>query len=201
MAKGENSLIIATKNQGKIQEISELLHNIPFSLLSLTDIQPSIALPEETGTTYEENALIKAKAVAEQTGILTIADDSGMEVDALPGQWGVRSARQFSGSNEERNQYILEQLKDQENRKAKYVCVAVVYDPKKHSYKSFTGELFGEIAQQVQGEGGFGFDPIFIPFGYQETFGKLGTMIKNTISHRAHAFQAVATYLEQLGKE
>ena len=163
------------------------------------NLSSQVQVPEETGQTYEENAQIKATAVGQQTGLLTVADDSGLEIAALPGQWGVKSARQFLGDSHARNQFVLEQLQDEQNRNAKYVCVAVLYNPKTKQSQSFRGELFGNIvAAAGKGEQGFGFDPIFMPNGYSQTFAELGPEIKNSISHRAVAFRALVEYVTNL---
>ncbi|MBI5151380.1 MAG: RdgB/HAM1 family non-canonical purine NTP pyrophosphatase [Candidatus Pacebacteria bacterium] len=188
-------LLIATHNAGKKKEISEVLGSIGWEVLTLDDISLSVPEPEETGTTYEENALIKAKHAGDISGLLTIADDSGIEVEALPGELGVYSSR-FAKSDEERVQKLLKTMEGQTKRGAKFVSCIVIYDPVTQMHNSFFGEVVGKLAEEPRGSRGFGYDPIFIPNGYEKTFGELGNEVKNTISHRAKALGKMKKYLQ-----
>lgn len=152
---------------------------------------------EETGATFAENATLKAQAFGNKTQILTISDDSGLEVIALNGQPGVYSKRFAPGSDQDRNQKILELLESRADRSAQYKAVICLYDPATQSQQFFEGLVKGKIAWQARGTTGFGYDPIFIPDGYEQTFAELGSQIKNRLSHRAQALQAVQKYLKE----
>lgn len=178
-------IIFASQNLHKISEFKALLSDTGIELLSLRDIDISDDI-DETGSTYEENALIKAKTIAQRTGEITISDDSGLEIAALNNQPGVYSAR-FMGhdtSYELKNQALIDQLKDKDNRDACFICAIAIAD--KTGTWCCRGVVNGIIAPEVQGKG-FGYDPIFIPEGYQDSFGVLDISIKNRISHRAKA--------------
>lgn len=187
--------LIATHNEGKKKELQKLLSELHISLLTLDDIPQHIVLPEETGTTYEENALIKAKAAGDRTGITTIADDSGIEVTALPNVLGVKSARYADGTTDGRIQQLLKDLQDKQDRSARYVCSIVLYDPTTHTHQAFTGIWEGAVSYERKGTHGFDYDFVFVPKGYKNTVGELGEEIKNTYSHRAVALQKLREYL------
>jgi len=201
-------LILATKNKGKVKEIREFFKPSPIvgvitnnstviELQSLNDFPEIVDIPE-TGDTFEENAWIKAKAVYDRTQICTLADDSGLEVDYLNGRPGVYSAR-YSGENaadEDNRKKLLHELKNaaDHNRTARFVCVMVFYDGIKNSI--FKGVCEGTIIESERGNEGFGYDPIFIPEGYDKTFAELDMKTKNQISHRGKALTAVKQYLK-----
>jgi XTP/dITP diphosphohydrolase len=191
-------LLIATSNEGKRAEIELLLSDLPVSLLDLRNF-PAIRPMAETGTTFVENACLKAIGYATQTGLLTVADDSGLEVDALGGAPGVRSARYIgeSASDAERVEALLAALAlvDESKRSARFVSAIVIADSNREILNVSVGECEGRIALATRGHGGFGYDPVFIPNGGDLTFAELKPEIKNQISHRAHALAAARAYL------
>ncbi len=178
-----HKIIVATSNEHKLKEIKEIFND--FNVVGLKkDYDP----PEETGQTFCENALIKAKNI-EHFGEIILADDSGLEVQALLGLPGVYSARYSGGSDFDNNKKLLEELKYIGNRKARFVCCMVAIINKK--IVSAEGVLEGTIAFESKGENGFGYDPIFIPIGYNNTLAELGSEIKNKISHRKKALEGI----------
>jgi XTP/dITP diphosphohydrolase len=191
-------LLIATSNEGKRAEIQLLLSDLPVSLFDLQNF-PTIEPVSETGTTYVENASLKAIAYAAQTGLLTLADDSGLEVDALGGAPGVRSARYTgeSASDAERIEALLAALAfvDESKRSARFVSAVVIADSNREILNVSVGECEGRIALATRGDGGFGYDPVFIPNRGDLTFAELKPEIKNQISHRARALAATRAYL------
>jgi XTP/dITP diphosphohydrolase len=192
-------LLIATRNAGKIVEVESLLDGLPLRLRSLAEF-PEIGEVEETGTTFAENAALKASNYAAQTRLWTLADDSGLEVEALGGAPGVYSARYAGGAgatDAERNAKLLAELsrtRDAE-RRARFVCVIAISDPSARLVNSSTGICEGRIALAPRGVEGFGYDPVFIPEGYQQSFGELLPEIKQRISHRARALEAARSFL------
>ena len=194
-------LLIATQNRGKWAEIRQILSDLPFRFLSLKDF-PAINAVEETGKTFMDNAVLKANGYASQTRTLTLADDSGLEVDALEGKPGVFSAR-YAGeraSDEERVKRLLDDLAsvDALGRTARFVSAIAVANPEGKILKLSIGSCEGAISFSPHGEGGFGYDPIFIPLGYDLSFAELGSEIKNDISHRARALAETRDYLAGL---
>lgn len=193
-----HELLIATSNQGKIAELQLLLASLPLRLRSLAEF-PDIKDVEETGTTFSDNAALKATAYAEQTGLWALADDSGLEVDALGGAPGVFSAR-YGGAgltDGERTERLLEELSQsaQQERRARFISVIAIADPQGQIINISTGKCEGQIAHAPRGTQGFGYDPVFIPDGFEQTFGELSPEIKQNISHRALAFQAARSFL------
>lgn len=202
-------IVFATNNPNKLQEIRDILGE-RFEIVSLQDIGCHEDIPE-TGETLQENALLKAKYVAEHYGLDCFADDTGLEVEALHGAPGVHSARYAEGTdhNSEANmQKLLHELQDKENRKARFRTVIVLLQHPKNQQKEnvenafaapeihyFEGHIDGIIAKEKRGNAGFGYDPLFIPNGYQQSFAELGETIKNHISHRAQAVEKLAEYL------
>lgn len=175
-------------------EIQHVLRDLPIRLRNLSEF-PELLAVEETRTSYRENALLKAMAYGRRTSIQTLADDSGLEVAALAGQPGVESAR-FGGPNlsdEERVNLLLSTLQDVEDRRARFVCVIVISGPQ--YTRVFEGTCDGQLANAPRGHSGFGYDPIFIPDGYTQTFAELPVAIKNTISHRGKALEQVRNFL------
>ncbi len=194
------SLLIGTRNEGKVKEIAEALSQLPIKLQRL-DNYADLSEPLESSESYAENALIKARYYALQTGLWTLADDSGLEVQALGGAPGVTSAR-FGGSEKtysERIELLLSTLAKASSptRQARFVCVTVISNPEGDEIHRATGTCDGRIAIEPSGHGGFGFDPIFIPHGHERTFAELPLAIKNTISHRAKALAATSELLAQ----
>jgi len=195
------TLLIATTNEGKIREIKEMLKDFDLKVMTLKDF-PEIPPPEETGKTFFENALLKAKYYAEKTGLFALADDSGLEVEALNGAPGIYSSR-FAGpdaTDEKNNQKLLELLKDLpiEKRGARFVCVMVCYHPS-GKYITAEGIWEGRIAFSPRGNFGFGYDPLFLvkEYNYEKTAAELPPEIKNKLSHRGKAL----THLKEKLKE
>ena len=198
----EKDLILATGNRGKIAEITRHLQGLKLNVRSLLDIRQPIEI-EETGSSYSENALIKAITAHKTIGGMALADDSGLEIDALNGEPGVRSAR-YGGAgmtDAERNRLVLGKLKgvSLEERRARFVCVAVIVDEIGRP-SEFRGVLEGYIGEKSAGEEGFGYDPIFYLPDSGKSLAQLGIDIKNRISHRAAAMQQVRSCLESLLK-
>jgi XTP/dITP diphosphohydrolase len=191
-------LIIATTNAGKRRELAELLSGVRVRLRSLADF-PRVEAVEETGETFEENAEMKSIYYGRLFGAATLADDSGLEVNALSGAPSVRSAR-YAGeeaSDEQRVAHLLDELErsNSRDRAARFVCVVAIYDQKTEGTQLFRGVCEGRIAEQAQGENGFGYDPVFVPNGYNESFAQLSPRVKQRISHRAQALDQARTYL------
>lgn len=192
-------LLVATSNKGKIAEFRSLLDSPRFR--SLDDF-PDVASVDETGTTFTENAVLKARGYALQTRHWTLADDSGLEVDALDGAPGVHSAR-YGGeglSDGERVQRLLDALLQcrQSDRSARFVCVIAIADATGEVVNLSTGMCEGTIAHAPSGNRGFGYDPIFIPNGFDQSFGELPTETKDKISHRGRALVAAQPFLVNL---
>ncbi len=193
--------VIATGNRHKLEEISEMLKDFSIQVKSMDDIGLEGLEIEETGTTFEENAVIKAETVCGKTGLMALADDSGLEVDALGGAPGIYSARYAGeqGNDEANNKKLLEALKDisLENRKARFVCALAVVFP--DGLKIVVrGTVEGYIDFEEKGSHGFGYDPLFLIPAYQQTFGQLGPVIKNSMSHRGRAIELMKTKLEEI---
>ncbi len=191
-------LLIATRNLHKLREIQQIAAGLPFELLSLDDVDP---IPEilEDGDTFEDNALKKALTTAKLTGVFTMADDSGLLVDALNGQPGVYSAR-FAGPDADdakNNQKLLGLMRnvEKDDRTARFVCVIALAAPDGRT-QMVKGTCEGSIAFEASGTGGFGYDPLFVPDGYVQSFAELDAGVKNQISHRAKALQLVRPLLE-----
>lgn len=193
-------IVIATENKNKIKEISALLKDMPVNVLSLYDGNWQIPEIVEDGETFRENAVKKAKIIAGTTGKLTLADDSGIEVDALGGKPGVISKR-FAGENatdRENNLKLLQLLKDVsgDGRGAQFRCVIAVVSPDGRE-EVVEGICRGDIGLSEKGGHGFGYDPIFIPTDYSKTFAELSMQIKNKISHRGRALEKAKLVLEK----
>lgn len=193
-------LLIATNNVGKVREIEKLLADTPVNLLSLNDF-PNIVEPEETGATFMENAVLKAREYALQTGARSLADDSGLEVAALNGAPGVSSAR-YAGKNADDRTRIEKLLGELEqtgsgHRRARFVCAMAIAGETGEIEFTTEGVCEGVIAPAAVGENGFGYDPIFIPDGLSQTFGELSGEVKGGISHRARAINEIIQYLRR----
>ncbi len=197
-------ILFFSNNQHKILEVKKLLSSMKIDILTLDEIGRQIVV-EETGTNYLENALLKAKSASQLTGMPVLADDSGIEVDAIPDELGVFSAR-FGGpglSDEEKNTLLLKKLEGIpiENRTARFVSLVVFYNLD-GKYYSFTGYLEGMIAENSKGQHGFGYDPIFYLPNLKCTVAHLSQNHKNDISHRSIAFRKFKDwYLNVFTKE
>jgi XTP/dITP diphosphohydrolase len=179
-------LVIASHNQGKVEEISGLL--APFAINTISAAALGIAEPEETGDSFEANAALKAKAAADASGLPVIADDSGLVVPALGGAPGIYSARWAGPAKDFRiaMERVHHELGDQD-RSARFVAVLAVAWPD-GDLELFRGEVAGKLVWPPRGEGGFGYDPMFVPEGGLATFGEINPAQKHRISHRARAF-------------
>jgi len=188
-------LIFATNNKHKIREISDLLDN-RFNVLGLADVSITEDIPEDADS-LADNALFKARYVHERTGLNVFADDTGLEVDALDGAPGVYSAR-YAGTSKSPEDNIIKLLKELtgvENRKAKFrTVIALIFDNREYL---FEGTVEGRIIETKRGTGGFGYDPVFMPEGYDRTFAEIPLSEKNKISHRARAMKKLISFLEQ----
>jgi XTP/dITP diphosphohydrolase len=186
-------LIFVTHNAHKAEEVKAIINNT-FEIKNLSDINFFDEIPE-TGNTFKENALQKAQYINQKLGCNCFADDSGLSVDALNGEPGVLSAR-YAGepSNSQRNtEKLLDALKNETNRKAQFTTIIAVILNEQTYF--FEGIIHGTITKTPQGNGGFGYDPIFIPDGYDKTFAELPAEIKNKISHRAIAMQKFQQFI------
>lgn len=188
-------LLFASTNQGKIAEAAAIIDHPQITLIGLDQIDQAYDEVDETGDTFQTNSLLKAKYFAELTGLPTLADDSGLEVTALDGAPGVNSNRWHPGSDEDRNQALLNLLTDAKDRSAQFVTVACYYDPKTAQAEYFRGEIKGHISHEPAGTEGFGYDPIFIPEGHDQPFAALGLDVKNKLSHRSIAYKQCSDYL------
>lgn len=193
-------LVVATKNRGKIRELSTALSGLPLQVVPL-DHYPNAPDVEETGSTFAENARIKAAAYAEFTGELAIADDSGLEVDALDGAPGVLSSR-FAPTTSERNEKLLDLMRDvpEGERSARFRCAIVVATPAGRSWV-VEASVEGEIATVAKGDGGFGYDPVFYLPDLDKHMAELSESEKNAISHRGKAAAKARELLESLVRE
>ena len=191
----KRKLVFATNNAHKLEEISAILGE-KVELLSLKDIHCEADIPE-TADTLEGNAMLKAEYIHEHYGLDCFADDTGLEVEALNGAPGVYSARYGGGEghNSEANmQKLLQNMQGVSNRKAQFrTAICLILDGKKHL---FEGIVKGEIIKEKRGGSGFGYDPIFMPEGYDKTFAELGNETKNKISHRARAVEKLCRFLK-----
>ncbi|PJF22155.1 MAG: non-canonical purine NTP pyrophosphatase, RdgB/HAM1 family [Phototrophicales bacterium] len=192
-------IVIGTTNPGKVKEYRELLADIPITLLSLDDVNLGHMDVPETGETFMANAQLKAKAYAQASGKFALADDSGLCVDALNGAPGVYSAR-YGGEGLDdagRRQKLLEQLTGVTQRTAYFECVIAVAHPQQQTCLIAQGVCEGKIAlEESSGAQGFGYDAIFIPDGYDRTFGDLEAHIKHQISHRGRAARKLIVMLQ-----
>jgi XTP/dITP diphosphohydrolase len=185
--------VAATRNPHKLAELRQILRVAGLELVGLENM-PHIAEVEEDGETFEANARKKAETVARAAGLWAMADDSGLEVQALGGAPGVRSAR-FAGeppSHAANNAKLLTALEGQTDRRARFCCVIALSNPCGESV-AVQGECRGRIASAPRGTGGFGYDPLFMPDGYDLTFAEMAPENKNRISHRARALETAAT--------
>ena len=192
-----SKLLIASHNEGKLFEFGELL--APFGIECVSAGSLSLPEPEETGETFEANALLKARAAAQASGMMALGDDSGLEVEALGGQPGIHSAR-WGGATRDFG-LAMERVHTELDatggayRRANFICVLALVAPNAKD-AVFTGKVFGAITWPPRGTRGFGYDPIFVPDGLSETCGEMDPDMKNDMSHRMNAFKQLmdATY-------
>jgi len=194
-----DKILIATKNPGKVADFKALFDQYNIKVISLLDINPPIADVEETGDTFSENASIKAETIANQLNLPVLADDSGLSIDYLSGRPGVYSAR-YAGldkDDQKNNHKVLRELEGvpDEERTAKFVCALAFAVPGRQTIIKY-GTCQGKLTNKPIGENGFGYDPIFIPDGYQQTMAQLSTEEKNAVSHRGQAIKAFASWLD-----
>ena len=194
---GQQRLLVATRNKGKLRELASLLSGLPMRVVSLDDVGIDDEV-EETGATFEENAVLKATAYARASGLTTLADDSGLEVDALGGEPGVRSAR-YAGPDADdaaRVGLLLRRLREAPGggRQARFRCVIAVAEPDGGA-RTFAGECEGVIADAPRGRNGFGYDPVFLLPGTGRTMAELSSEEKDAVSHRGMAARRAAAAL------
>lgn len=197
------SLLLGTRNPGKVREIVSILGEVPWQIRSLQEFA-DIGTPAETGDTYAANAIIKARFYARATGICALADDSGLEVEALGGAPGVFSAR-YAGvgaSDADRRTLLLSELAQApamqastEQRRARFVCSVAIALPDETVLNLTEGTCSGKIIFEPRGKGGFGYDPLFVPDGFDKTFAELPDTIKNQLGHRALALLKTREFL------
>ncbi len=190
-------LLIATMNPGKVREMRRLLAELPIEIATPAEVGTALDV-DETGSTFEENAAIKASAFARASGLPAVADDSGLVVDALGGRPGVHSAT-YAGlpRDDERNRRLV--LAEMEGapegtRSARFVCVVALADPAGGAPRFFRGECEGRIARVQAGSVGFGYDPVFVPLGETRTFAEMSPSEKDAVSHRGMALRALADF-------
>ena len=191
------TIVLATRNQGKVRELAEPLRAFGLRVVGL-DAFPDLPEVEETGTTFEENALLKAREVSKRTGLVAIADDSGLEVDALNGAPGVYSARYGGPGLDDVGRYrlLLENMRGQLDRRCRFVSAICCCFPNGDRVEA-RGECPGTLAYAPKGEDGFGYDPVFFVPALKKTFAELSPAEKNAISHRGNALTAFREKLEQ----
>lgn len=194
-------LLVATHNRGKLIEFAEMFSDLAIQWLSLDDMAITTDV-EETGLTFRENAILKATTYAQETGLLTLADDSGLEVDALDGAPGVYTAR-YGGkglTHAERYRYLLRNISHvpQEQRTARFRAVIVVAAPDGEILAEADGVCEGMIATAPAGDGGFGYDPVFYLPDRKKTMAEVGTAVKHQISHRGQAVKKIAPRLREI---
>lgn len=199
------SLLLGTRNPGKVREIETILGDVPWRIRSLREFA-DMDVPAETGETYAANAIIKAQFYARATGICALADDSGLEVEALGGAPGVYSAR-YAGAgacDADRRTLLLSELAQvpaelaqasAEQRRARFVCVVAIAAPDGAVLNTSEGTCNGTIIFEPRGSGGFGYDPLFVPDGFDQTFAELSDTVKNRLSHRARALLKTREFL------
>lgn len=197
----KRKLVISTGNENKVKEIAYILRDLPIEILSKKDIGLGDFNVVEDGNTLEENSRLKAKALADKIDYIVMADDSGLFVDILNGDPGVYSSRYGGeeGNNEKNNKKLLKELKDipLEDRKARFRSVIVLITEDKEE-AVVEGQCEGTIGLESRGNHGFGYDPLFTPVGFSQTFGELGEDIKNKISHRARALELLKLEIKKI---
>jgi XTP/dITP diphosphohydrolase len=189
------TVVLATRNQGKVAELQRILADVDL----LDAEQAGVPDVEETGRTFADNALLKARAAVASSGLPAIADDSGLAVDALGGEPGVRSARYAGahGDDEANLRLVLERMEGVADRAARFVCAAVLVAPDGREWVA-EGTVEGVLTEAPRGSGGFGYDPIFVPRGSQRTTAEMAPHEKDAISHRGKAFRALKPAVAEL---
>ena len=191
-------LIIATGNQGKYREFTEIIREVAgedFADEIIFAPEISRMIVDETGKTYAENAMLKARAWAEKSGLPCLADDSGLEVDALDGAPGLYSARIIQGKDSDKSSWLLGQLEGVDDRRARFAAALCLCVPEEYTVIA-EGYCYGSIAREARGSNGFGYDPVFLPDGYNLTFAEIDPRTKNNISHRTNAFRKISAFLQ-----
>ena len=192
-----NQIVIATRNPKKLKEIKRLFKNSGVRTLSLDNFSRPPEVVED-GNMFKKNAAKKATVISRFTGLLTLADDSGLEVKILGNKPGVKSSR-YAGPKKidrENNLKLLKVLKNKSRRSAQFRCIVAVANPGK-LLKVAEGVCRGRIGFRMRGKSGFGYDPVFIPLGYKKTFAELGSKIKDTLSHRSKALRKAARFIQR----
>lgn len=189
------NVCVASHNLGKIKEFKEVLEPLGYHVVSLSDVDLTMDGVEEIYDTFHENALLKAQAIAKQIDMIVIADDSGLTIEALPGELGVKSARYMGEDTDYRlkNENILQRLEGNKNRNAFFTSAIAFVDG--DTSLIFEGVVHGTIATEILGAGGFGYDPLFVPDGYDVSYGLMNPEEKNAMSHRAIALRKMAEAL------
>jgi XTP/dITP diphosphohydrolase len=192
------TVVLATHNQGKVAELRRILEAAQLDVRLVSAREVDLPEPEETGTTFAENALLKARAAAQASQLIALADDSGLVVDALNGEPGVRSARYAGahGDDDANLALVLERMAGRSDRSARFVCVAALVTPSGVE-DTVDGVVEGVLTEQPRGSNGFGYDPIFVPTGFWKTTAEMTPAQKDRISHRGKAFRAIAERLAQ----
>ena len=186
-------IMIATSNKGKVREYKSLLEPLGYIVHDLSELDP-IEI-DENGSTFQENALIKAKSIKDKCNIIVIADDSGLEIDALNKEPGIHSARYLEGHDYSyKNKVLLERMKGKTDRSARFVCAIALCD--ETGDHLFTGVMEGKINDQAAGDNGFGYDPIFLVEQFGKTSAQLTMEQKNSVSHRGIATRELLAYLK-----
>ena len=186
-------IMIATSNKGKVREYKSLLEPLGYAVHDLSELDP-IEI-DENGSTFQENALIKAKSIKDKCNMTVIADDSGLEIDALNKEPGIHSARYLEGHDYSyKNKVLLERMKDKTDRTARFVCAIALCD--ETGDHLFTGVMEGKINDQAAGDNGFGYDPIFLVEQFGKTSAQLTMEQKNSVSHRGIATRELLDYLK-----
>jgi len=196
MGESKPRLMIATRNRHKTGEIRAMVGG-RFEVLDANDL-PGLPSVEETGTTFLENARLKAVAISKAFDGLVLSDDSGLEVDALGGEPGVGSSSYGGeeGNHARNNERLMREMSGRPQRAARFRCVMVLAREGR-MIESFSGSVEGRILESPRGEGGFGYDPLFAPDGHDESFAELGDEVKNSMSHRGRALAKVLAWLEK----
>ena len=186
-------IMIATSNKGKVREYKSLLEPLGYAVHDLSELDP-IEI-DENGSTFQENALIKAKSIKDKCNMIVIADDSGLEIDALNKEPGIHSARYLEGHDYSyKNKVLLERMKGKTDRSARFVCAIALCD--ETGDHLFTGVMEGKINDQAAGDNGFGYDPIFLVEQFGKTSAQLTMEQKNSVSHRGIATRELLDYLK-----
>jgi XTP/dITP diphosphohydrolase len=200
------TLVLASSNQGKLTELRALLADLPVQVLGVSEVLGWVLPVAETGSSFEENAILKARAVCQATRLVSLADDSGLEVAALEGRPGVRSARfaHARATDAENNAALLRELEQVEpaRRTARFRCVLALATPYSSEVKCVQGSCAGVIARAPRGSGGFGYDPLFLVEGHAgRSMAELSESEKNEVSHRGQAVRALRPLLTDLVRE